>query len=99
MGHELKVQVPSNWSNAPIGIPFCVVFVPKNWLECSRNWELSFIIDGIPMYREEISSSMKKYDTIESHHLWLTYYSYLNGFHPLTIRASSWNLKVEKIGV
>ena len=51
------------------------------------------------MYREEISSSMKKYDTIESHHLWLTYYSYLNGFHPLTIRASSWNLKVEKIGV
>ena len=99
MGHELKVQVPSNWSNAPIGIAFCVVFVPKNWLECSRNWELSFIIDGIPMYREEISGSMKKYDTIESHHLWLTYYSYLNGFHPLTIRASSWNLKVEKIGV
>ena len=98
-GHELKVQVPSNWFNVPIGIAFCVVFVPKFWLECPCNWELSFIINGIPMYSDEIYGSMKKYDTIESHHLWLTYYSYLNEFHPLTIRASSWNLKVEKIGV
>ena len=100
-GHELKVQVPSNWSNVPIGIAFCVVFVPNNWHECPRNCGLSFIIDGIPMYSVEISGSMEKYDTIESHHLWLTYYSYsyLNGFHPLTIRASSWNLQVEKIGV
>ncbi|XP_023923507.2 disease resistance-like protein CSA1 isoform X3 [Quercus suber] len=47
-GHELKVQVPSNWSNAPIGIAFCVVFVPNYWLECPHNWVLSFIIDGIP---------------------------------------------------
>ena len=98
-GHELKVQVPSNWSNAPIGIAFCVVFVPNYWLECPHNWVLSFIIDGIPMYRSEIHGYEKKYDTIELHHLWLTYYFYLNGFHPLTIRASSWDLKVEKIGV
>ncbi|XP_065623356.1 uncharacterized protein LOC112034916 isoform X2 [Quercus suber] len=98
-GHELKVQVPSNWSNAPIGIAFCVVFVPNYWLECPHNWVLSFIIDGIPRYRNEIPGYVKKYDTIELHHLWLTYYSYLNGFHPLTIRASSRHLKVEKIGV
>ncbi|XP_075651922.1 uncharacterized protein LOC142622358 [Castanea sativa] len=98
-GHELKVQVPSNWSIPPIRIAFCVVFVPDNWLECPRNLELSFIIDGFPMNEGEISGSRKEYGTIKSHHLWLTYYSYRNGFHPLTIRASSRNLEVEKIGV
>ena len=97
-GHELKVQVPSNWSNAPIGIAFCVVFVPNNWLECPHNCRLSFMVDGIQIYSSEISGSMEKYDTIEPHHLWLTYFSYW-GFHPLTIRASSSNLKVEKMGV
>ena len=45
-----------------------------------------------------ISGSRKRYGTIESHHLWLTYYSLPKGFHSYTIRASSWNLKVEKIG-
>ena len=99
MGHELKVQVPSNWSNAPIGIAFCVVFVPNKWREFSRDWELSFIIDGFPMNEGEISGSRKEYGIIESHHLWLTYSSYRNGFHPLMIRASSRNLEVEKIGV
>ncbi|XP_030926110.1 disease resistance-like protein CSA1 [Quercus lobata] len=99
MGHELKVQVPSNWSNAPIGIAFCVVFVPNKWRECPRDWELSFIIDGFPMNEGEISGSRKEYGTIESHHLWLTYSSYRNGFHPLMITASSQNLEVEKFGV
>ena len=51
------------------------------------------------MNEGEISGSRKENGTIESHHLWLTYSSYRNGFHPLTIRASSWNLEVEKIGV
>ena len=46
----------------------------------------------------EISNSRKEYGTIESHHLWLTYYSW-DLLHPLTIRASSRNLEVEKIGV
>ena len=99
MGHELKVQVPSNWSNVPIGIAFCVVFVPNKWRECPRDWELLFIINGFPMNEGEISGSRKEYGTIESHHLWLTYSSYRNRFHPLTIKASSWNLEVEKIGV
>ena len=98
-GHELKVQVPSNLSIAPIGIAFCVVFVPNKWRECPRDWELSFRIDGFPMNEGEISGSRKENGTIESHHLWLTYYSYWNGFHPLMIRASSRNLEVKKIGV
>ena len=91
--------MPSNLSYAPIGIAFCVVFVPYKGRECPRDWELSFIIDGFPMNEGEISGSRKEYGTIESHHLWLTYYSYRNGFHPLTIRASSRDLEVEKIGV
>ena len=65
-GHELKVQVPSNLSNAPIGIAFCVVFVPNKWRECPRDWELSFRIDGFPMSEGEISGSRKEYGTIES---------------------------------
>ena len=47
-GHEMKVQVPSNRSNAPIGIAFCVVFVPYKLCEWPCDWELSFIIDGFP---------------------------------------------------
>ena len=97
-GHELRVPSPYYLLNVPIGIKLCVVFVPNNWLECPRNWGLSFIINGMPMYNDEIFGSMKKYDTIESHHLWLTYYSLLIGFHSYTIRVSSWNLEVEKIG-
>ena len=45
-GHEMKVQVPSNRSNALIGIAFCVVFVPYKLCEWPCDWELSFIIDG-----------------------------------------------------
>ncbi|KAK9987246.1 hypothetical protein SO802_032197, partial [Lithocarpus litseifolius] len=60
-GCELKVQVPSNRSNAPIGIAFCVVFVPYKLCEWPCDWELSFIIDGFPN-GGEISSSRKEYE-------------------------------------
>ena len=78
---------------------FCFVFVPNKWHHCPSDWRLSFYINGQQINNGEKSLSRKEYGTIESHHLWLIYYSYLNGFEPLTIRASSWNLKVEKIGV
>ena len=97
MGHELRVTLPYDLFNVPIGIALCVVFVPK-WRVPPRDWELSFIINGIPMNKGAISGSRKGYGTIESHHLWLTYYSLLIGFHSYTIRVSSWNLEVEKIG-
>ena len=65
-GHELKVQVPSNLSYAPIGIAFCVVFVPNKWCEWPCDWELSFIIDGFPMNEGEIFGSRKEYDIDDS---------------------------------
>ena len=83
-----------------MGIALFIVFVP-NKRRCKQpcDWELSFKMNGLLLSCGEYSGSRKEYGTIESHHLWLTYSSYWNGFHPLTIRASSRNLEVEKIGV
>ena len=50
------------------------------------------------MNKGAIFGSRKEYGAIESHHLWLTYYSLLNGFRSYMIRVSSQNLEVEKIG-
>ena len=98
-GHELRVTLPYDLFNVPIGIALCVVFVPNKWRVPRRDWELSFLIYGIPMNKGAISGSKKGYGTIESHHLGLTYHSLLlYGFHSCTIRVSSCNLEVEKIG-
>ena len=116
----MDVQLPSNSYSVLMGIALFIVFVPnKRRCEHPCDWELSFKMNGLLLSGGEYSGSRKEYGTIESHHLWLTYYSdnhlshpffsiwkgntfsqfYPNEIHQLTIRASSQNLEVEKIGV
>ena len=81
-GHELDVQLPSNSYSVLMGIALCVVFVPnKRRCEHPCDWLLSKM-NGLLLSCGEYSGSRKEYGTIESHHLWLTYYSDNHLSHP-----------------
>ena len=71
MGHELKVQVPSNWYS--VGIAFCVVFVPNKWHFALVTGDFRFISmdskfffdgNGQQINNGEKSLSRKEYGTI-----------------------------------
>lgn len=57
--------------NEPIGIGLCVVCVPN----CQLNF--SFEVNGCQMIVDPINFGFKeKYGKVESHHLWLCYWSH-----------------------
>ena len=93
-------------------IALCASFVPKKRLPRFSICQLSCSLNGVQMKHRVYSGFRTNYGIIESHHLWLLYYSNYtlndgrisseidaNGFCQLKIKIDSQSFEVKKIGV
>ena len=112
MGHELNIQVPSSECDDVMEIALCAAFVPKKSLPRFSICRLSCSLNGVQMKHCVYSGFRTNYGIIESHHLWLLYYSNYtlndgrisseidaNGFCQLKIKIDSQSFEGKKIGV
>ena len=93
-------------------IALCAAFVPKKRLPRFSICQLSCSLNGVQMKHRVYSGFRTNYGIIESHLLWLLYYSNYtlndgrisseidaNGFCQLKIKIDSQSFEVKKIGV
>ncbi|XP_030926111.1 disease resistance-like protein DSC1 isoform X1 [Quercus lobata] len=112
MGHKLNIQVPSSECDDVMEIALCAAFVPKKRLPRFSICQLSCSLNGVQMKHRVYFGFRTNYGIIESHHLWLLYYSNYtlndgrisseidaNGFCQLNIKIDSQSFEVKKIGV
>ena len=104
--------MPSSGCDDVMEIALCAAFVPKKRLPRFSICQLSCSLNGVQMKHRAYSGFRTNYGIIESHLLWLLYYSNYtlndgrisseidaNGFCQLKIKIDSQSFEVKKIGV
>ena len=108
----MNIQEPSSGCDDVMEIALCAAFVPKKRLPRFSICQLSCSLNGVQMKHQVYSGFRTNYGIIESHLLWLLYYSNYtlndgrisseidaNGFCQLKIKIDSQSFEVKKIGV